>query len=73
VQGSTSLPVEYLPLLKAFLIAGYYFGYVNLVFPDDPKQNQFVKLGNCTITAITRHEKTIFIGSLKGELIIYNF
>jgi len=44
LQGCSSFPVEYLPLLKSFLIAGYYFGYVSIVFHDDPKQNQFVKL-----------------------------
>lgn len=73
LQGSTSLPVESLPVLKAFMIAGYYFGYVNVIFHDDMKQSQFTRLADCTITAIARHDKSIFVGSLQGELLIYSF
>lgn len=73
LQGCVSLPVEYLPVLKAFFIAGYYFGYVNVIFYDDLKQNQFAKLADCTITAMARHERTVMVGSLEGQLNIYSF
>lgn len=30
-------------------------------------------MADCTITAIARHDRTVFVGSLQGDLTIYSF
>lgn len=73
LQNCSNLPVEYIPSLKAFILGGYYFGYTNLIFYSDAKQNQFSKLADCTITALGLHTNILFCGTLLGQLFVYSF
>lgn len=71
MEGLCTLPFEHLSKLKCFAIGGYYFGYANLIFYEDKKQNQFVKMTDSTITALASQEDQLFVGNFSGKLSIF--
>ena len=67
---SGAFPLDYIH--KAFLIGGYDGGFVNVVFPEDMKKSQMIKISKSTITAIACFRSSVLIGTCRGEAIIYS-
>lgn len=65
-----AFPLDYIH--KAFLVAGYDGGFVNVVFPEDMKKSQMIKIADHTITAIASFRSSILVGTCRGEAMIFN-
>ena len=65
-----AFPLDYIN--KAFIIGGYDGGFINVVFPDDMKRTQLIKITDHTITALACFKSSILVGTCRGEVFIFN-
>jgi hypothetical protein len=61
---TAAFPLDYIH--KAFLVGGYDGGLINVIFPEDMKKSQMIKIANHTITAIASFRSSILVGTCRG-------
>lgn len=64
-----AFPLDYIN--KAFIIGGYDGGFINVVFHEDMKRTQLIKITDNTITAMACFRSSILVGTCRGEVFVF--